>query len=147
MARQNTQLESAGAEFLVLGNLLIEGIQTYKSYTNHPGYDLISTNPKTKKVCRIQVKSRWATDYDRGFPIKNLECDFVVFTALNRGYRYRKKQGKNDGRKGPDYFVLPIHVVKKARKKNSTWGKVFLHDIPNCEYYLGNWNTIKKSLQ
>ena len=29
--RQNTKLESEGAEFLVLGNLLIEGISTYKA--------------------------------------------------------------------------------------------------------------------
>lgn len=28
--RRNTQLECAGAEFLVLGNLLIEGISAYK---------------------------------------------------------------------------------------------------------------------
>jgi hypothetical protein len=59
--RQDTKLESEGAEFLVLGNLLIDGISTYKSYINFPGYDLTAINPDTKKIARIQVKSRWAT--------------------------------------------------------------------------------------
>jgi hypothetical protein len=31
MARLDSSLESAGAEFLVLGHLLIEGIQAFKS--------------------------------------------------------------------------------------------------------------------
>jgi hypothetical protein len=31
MARLDTSLEAAGAEFLVLGHLLIEGIQAFKS--------------------------------------------------------------------------------------------------------------------
>ncbi len=113
MPRLDTKLESEGAEFLVLGHLLIEGIQAYKSYVNYPGYDLIATNPDTNKSCRIQVKSRWATDFDGGFPIKNFDCDFVVFAALNRGYRYRKKKRTESGRQDPQlvtgvgYCALP----------------------------------------
>ncbi len=53
--RLDSSLESAGAEFLVLGSLLAEGVQTFKAYTNNPGYDLIATNPPL--ACRIQVKS------------------------------------------------------------------------------------------
>jgi hypothetical protein len=45
MPRLDSSLEAIGAEFLVLGQLLIQGIQCYKSYVNHPGYDLIATNP------------------------------------------------------------------------------------------------------
>jgi len=41
MARLDSSLESAGAEFLVLGHLLIEGIQAFKAYTNFPGYDFL----------------------------------------------------------------------------------------------------------
>ena len=59
--RQNTKLESEGAEFLVLGNLLIEGISCYKSYINFPGYDLVAVTPDRSKTARIQMKSRWAT--------------------------------------------------------------------------------------
>ena len=90
-SRKDTKLEAAGAEFLVLGCLLIEGVACYKAYINFPGYDLTAVNPETKKVARIQVKSRWATDYDRSFPIKSFECDFVVHVALNRGYASGKK--------------------------------------------------------
>lgn len=42
MPRLDTSLESSGAEFLVLGHLLVEGIQAFKAYTNFPGYDLIT---------------------------------------------------------------------------------------------------------
>lgn len=90
--KQDTKLESEGAEFLVLGLLLVEGVSAYKAYINFPGYDLTAVNPNTKKVARIQVKSRWATDYDTSFPLKNLDCDFVVHVALNRGYRFSKRK-------------------------------------------------------
>jgi|SRR6516164_1192944 hypothetical protein len=89
--RQDTKLEQEGAEFLVLGALLTEGIQSFKAYVNFAGYDLVAVNPKSRKSARIQVKSRWATDYDGTFPIRNFNCDFVVLVALNRGYRFRKK--------------------------------------------------------
>ena len=106
--RLDSTLEAVGAEFLVLGHLLIEGIQAYKSYVNYPGYDITATNPEKDRSCRIQVKSRWATDYDGGFPIRNFDCDFVVFAKLNRGYRYKKQaQNPHPGRKEPQLFVFP----------------------------------------
>ena len=88
--RLDLHLEAEGAEFLVLGALLVEGIDAYKSYAQMPGYDLIATNPARNRSARIQVKSRWATDFDGGFLVNNFECDLIVFVALNRGYRYRK---------------------------------------------------------
>ena len=42
--RKDTKLESEGAEFLVLGRLLLEKITAFKTYTNFPGYDLIATS-------------------------------------------------------------------------------------------------------
>jgi hypothetical protein len=84
MPRQDTKLESQGAEFLVLGQLLIEGIPAYKTYTNLRGYGLVATWPETNRVARIQVKSRWATTAPH-FLIKNVdECDFVALVRLNR---------------------------------------------------------------
>jgi hypothetical protein len=56
-ARQNTKLESEGAEFIVLGLLLIEGIHCFKAYTNFAGYDLTAVNPTSGKSARIQVKN------------------------------------------------------------------------------------------
>ena len=42
MARLDTSLEATGAEFLVLGELLIEGIVAYKTYTRHLGFKIIA---------------------------------------------------------------------------------------------------------
>ena len=48
--RKDTKLESEGAEFLVLGRLLLEKITAFKTYTNFPGYDLIATNGDKNKI-------------------------------------------------------------------------------------------------
>jgi hypothetical protein len=37
--RLDSRLANVGAEFLVLGHLLIEGIEAHKAYTNDPAYD------------------------------------------------------------------------------------------------------------
>jgi hypothetical protein len=55
----------------------------------HKEFEIYKQNGSKK--LRIQVKSRWATDFDGGVPVKNLDCDFVVFVALNRAYRYRRR--------------------------------------------------------
>ena len=148
MAKQDTKLESQGAEFLVLGHMLIEGISYYKAYTNFKGYDLVAVNPETGKVARIQVKSRWATNYDKSFPIKNFECDFVVHVALNRGYSFGKIAKETDtGVKPPAFFIFPTHLVREAQYKKSNWGKIRILNIPNYLEYTDNWNLIKHFLK
>lgn len=84
--RDNIRLAAEGTEFLVLGHLLVEGLQAYKMYTNMPGYDDLVVNPETKpnRVARISVKSRWRVEA-HGFLIKNFDSDFVVVVKLNRG--------------------------------------------------------------
>jgi hypothetical protein len=144
--RLDSKLESEGAEFLVLGLLLVEGIQATKAYTRFPGYDLLAFSPERNRVCRIQVKSRWATDYDKSFPIKNFDCDFVVHVALNRGYRHRKRLSSG-GRQPPLVYVLPVDVVRKAQSPKSTWGKVFLRSMADVEQYIDNWDLIRAFLK
>ncbi|MDL1899493.1 hypothetical protein FBR02_01850 [Anaerolineae bacterium CFX9] len=148
MARLDSSLENAGAEFLVLGHLLIEKMQAFKAYTNFPGYDIIATNAEKNVSCRIQVKSRWATDFDGGFLIKNFDCDFVVVVVLNRGYSKLKKSRSQDdtGRREPEFYVIPVEIVKAARYEKSSWGKVFLRHIEQVEQYLGNWDLIRQFL-
>jgi len=149
MTRLNTQLQATGAEYLVLGNLLIQGIQAYKAHFNHPGYDLIAVNPDSQHACRIQVKSRFATDYGGGFPISNYECDFVIFVALNRGYRYAKTKIKtrdNLGVMEPVFYVLPVERVKAAQRQTATWNKVYLKDIADMESTLNAWQQISHFL-
>jgi hypothetical protein len=145
--RQDTKLESQGAEFMVLGLMLIEGISCYKSYVNFKGYDLFAVNTETEKVARIQVKSRWATNYDKSFPIKNFDCDFVVHVALNRGYSFGKtSKGIDTGIKSPEFFVFPTQLVKDAQNKNSSWGKIRITNIPEYPLYKENWQLIKQFL-
>jgi hypothetical protein len=145
--RQNTRLESEGAEFLVLGNLLVEGVSCFKAYTNFQGYDLVAVNPETGKTARIQVKSRWATDYDGSFPIKNYDCDFVVHVALNRGYRFRKKASNEVGRKDPEFYVFPVSAVKAARNPKSAWGKTRIQNIPDWQAFRSNWTLVADFLR
>lgn len=146
--RKDTKLESEGAEFLVLGHLLIEGISAYKAYVNFPGYDLTAVNPETGKVAKIQVKSRWATDYDKSFPIKNLDCHFVVHVALNRGYSFGKKnqQDSTEKKQSPIFYVFPIEVVKEAREVKTSWNKVKINDIKDWKKYIDKWDSIKEFL-
>lgn len=143
--RKNTKLESEGAEFLVLGNLLVEGIDCYKSYVNFPDYDVVAINPNGGKVAKIQVKSRWATNYDKMFLIKNFDCDFVVHVALNRGYCWTKKDEKG-GQKEPAFYVFPCNLVKNA-SKHGQWNKVKISDIKDYEKYKNNWGLVREFLK
>lgn len=145
--RLDTRLESEGAEFLVLGQLLIAGVDATKAYRNFVGFDLYAANPAASKACRIQVKSRWATDHDGGFPIKNLGSDFVVFVALNRGYRYRRKNPhSDDGIRPPEFFVFPTPVVEAAKDPKSKWGKAFLRRMEDPNQYRDRWDLVRSFL-
>jgi hypothetical protein len=138
--RKNTKLESEGAEFLVLGNLLLYGIPTYKTYTNMPGYDLVATNPEKNTSVMIQVKSRFQTNWD-GFIINNFESDFVVFVTLNRGHsKIRKDQ--NAGIKDPNFYILPIEYVKSIRNENNAWGKITKSKMTDFQQYENRWDLI-----
>lgn len=139
MPRQDTRLESEGAEFLVLGQLLIHRIAAYKTYTNLPGYDLVAINPDRNTSARIQVKSRWATGAP-GFLIKNFDCDFVVSVCLNRG----RKDGKHEI-KPPEFHVLPVGVARSAFRKKG-WGRVVFRDIPRFDTYRDHWGLIESFL-
>lgn len=140
MPRQNTHLESEGAEFLVLGNLLTLGIPSYKTYTNMAGYDIIATNPERNRSARVQVKSRWRTGAE-GFIIKNFDCEFVVVVLLNRGSK--------DGRAKvlvPEFYVLPVAMVQSLHNPNSAWGKLSLSKIPGFKEQRDQWHIISEFL-
>jgi hypothetical protein len=140
MPRQDTRLESEGAEFLTLGQLLLNKIASYKTYTNMPGYDIVATNPEEKKAARIQVKSRWRTKAP-GFLIKNFDCDFAVAVLLNRG----SKAGTAPILP-PQYYVIPTPIVKAATD-TGTWSKVFFKDIAQLPRYEEAWGLIDTFLK
>jgi hypothetical protein len=150
MRRLKNDNERVGAEFLVMGLMLVENIMCHKSYFNFPGFDLVALNPRKNKSVKIQVKSRWATDSDRRILMKNFDSDFVAFVQLNRGYRYSKKhlrRRSNDGGKlAPEVYIFPTRVVRAARIRNSSWGKINLKGIPRFDEYKEDWGSIRKAL-
>src|SRR5260370_33937344 len=139
MARQNTRIESEGAEFLVLGQLLIAGIPAFKAYTHMSGFDVIATNPEKNSSARISVKSRWRTKAD-GFIITNFDCDFVVVVKLNRC----SKAG-TDAVRPPEFFVFPVEVAR-AFPRTEGWGKVRFRKIPSMESYRDKCTLIRDFL-
>ena len=131
MPRQNTRLEAEGAEFLVLGHLLVEGLQAYKMYTNMPGYDVLVVNPEANRIARVSVKSRWKASAN-GFIINNFDSDFVVVAKLNRGTAELRS---------PQFFVIPTGVL--ASLSPSGWGKLNFSAIPNFQSYMNAWHRIR----
>ena len=121
---------SHGAEHLVIGYLMRRNILAYKAPPSNEGYDLICIHSDPKKVTkqiRIQVKSRYQTDCDRAFPVKERTFkafDHLVVVFLNFGYFYGRKRVE-DGYKDPEFFVLPAKWIRRHHTPvKSGWDKV-----------------------
>ena len=143
--RKDTRLEAEGAEFLVVGWLLVNGIEAHKTYSKMPGYDLIAVNTEGNKSTRIQVKSRFQTGVGH-FIIKNFDSDFVVVALLNRGYAKPRKNGAT-GIKDPEMYIIPTKIVKAAQDPSDSWHKVSFNKIPDLTNYLNNWELIRTILE
>jgi len=123
---------SLGAEYLVMGHLLRRNVLTYKAPPNNDGYDLICIHPDPRVAgpqVRVQVKSRLATDCDRGFPVKARTLDsfaFLVVAFLNVGHFFGKSRLR-PGRAGaatPEFYTLPVAFVRQHHRPSSSWEKV-----------------------
>lgn len=130
---------SAGAEYLVMGHLMRRNILTYKAPPNNEGYDLICIHPDPRHVpkrdqlaqVRVQVKSRYATDCDRGFPVKEKSFDafdFLVVAFLNIGTFYRGRQGV-EGMKPVEFYTLSNDFIRQHHNTRSSWQKVLLKKL------------------
>lgn len=137
---------SLGAEYLVMGHLMRRNILTYKAPPNNEGYDLICIHPDprvTSKQVRVQVKSRLATDCDRGFPVRERSLDafdFLVVVFMNVGY-FSKKKGSSpcrDGARVPEFLTLPAAVIRKGHRVDGGWEKFYTRSLgPDSELYSG----------
>lgn len=137
MARLNTKLESKGARFLVLGQMLIRGIDASITTEKMSGYELVATNSNRSLTARIQVKSRWRTGAPK-FSVNNLDCDFIVVAKLNRGSKDGTAKVLN-----PEYFVFPIAVIERTPRLS---GNVHFDQIRNLENYRNQWDLIENFL-
>jgi hypothetical protein len=123
---------SLGAEYLVMGHLMRRNILAYKAPPNNEGYDLICIHPSPRvstKQIRVQVKSRLASDSDRGFPVKARTFDafdFVIVAFLNVGYFFgkAKKNGCRAGARATDFYTFPTSFIREHHNATSTWEKV-----------------------
>ena len=143
--RLDTRLQSQGAEYLVLGELLLERIAAYKAYENYPGYDIVALDENRNTSARIQVKSRYSTNHS-GIIVRNLEFDFVVMVALNRGYSNGPKPNGDTGIKPQEYYVFPIDYIMNIRDPNSSWGRVTKTRMSNMSDYRDGWGLIRDFL-
>jgi hypothetical protein len=141
MTKLNSKLEAEGAEFLVLGNLLVEGITSYKAYNYQKGFDLVATWPDKRKSARIQVKSRYASDASH-FLIKSFDCDFIVLVALNREHRYYARKGE-DGTNVPEFFVFTSQEAVE-HFKTTNWGGKIPWKRDEFSKFKNRWEIIKK---
>ncbi len=129
---------SEGAEYLVMGYLMRRNILAYKAPPGNEGYDLICIHPDPRRkpkpgetnLVRVQVKSRYATDCDRGFPVKGKTMDafdFLVVVFLNIGKFFKGHDGSKDA-KPPEFYTLTPDFIQKHHS-NKGWQKVRLRGL------------------
>ena len=151
--RKDTTLAAAGAEFLVLGMLLVREIESYKSHGNQKGYDIVSVNPENGKNARIQVKSNnFEEKSDFFLNSKEKECDFYVFVKTG-AYRRVKKTPElieEKDRKRPRLFIMDVETIQKYKSIDKSGHEKIKMPTETTktpyEEFEDNWQQIKDFL-
>ena len=87
--------------------------------------------PNVNTLCNWKVKSRYATDCDRGFPVKEASLDafdFLIVAFLNIG-KFHGKGGGATGNREPEFFTLSREFVRQHHDPSSSWQKVRLRKL------------------
>ena len=148
MPKIDTTLEALGAEFFVLGKLLLHGISAYKAYDRQRGYDLVCAS-NTGKSLTIQVKTLfWAKGNQ--FSFTNFESDFTVLVRQNRVDTGKRIADRNIPIE-PQCFVIRTSDVKRmstASKQKSRGHKLSMkpNELPMFEPYKDKWKVISANL-
>jgi len=115
-------------------------ILAYKAPPNNEGYDLICIHPDPhvgKGQIRVQVKSRYQTDCDRAFPVKEKTFgafDYLIIVFLNIGFFYRKKP-IIDGFQEPEFYTLPAEFITQHHQvAKSGWERVLTKGVDIDRY-------------
>jgi len=130
---------SQSSEYLVMGHLMRRNVLTYKAPPGHEGYDLICVHPnphhrphsRQRSIVRVQVKSRFASDSDRGFPVSSATLDafdFLTVVFLNIGKFGRGRDG-SDGAAPPLFYTLPARIVRRYHDSTSSFEKLRMNRI------------------
>jgi hypothetical protein len=130
---------SEGAEYLVMGYLMRRNILTYKAPPGNEGYDLICIHPDPRhhaastelSQVRVQVKSRYASDSDRGVPVRQSKFsafDFLVVAFLNIGDFFSGHDGTT-GMREPEFYTFPLDFVRERHFHSGGWEKISLHGL------------------
>lgn len=138
--RIDSSLEAEAAEFLVLGHLLLNGIEATKSYTNTKDHDLVAANPRLHKSTSIQVKSRWRSDANH-FLVKEISADFLVLVRLNRG---PDAKGKGGPPRAPEFLALTKMEANEHHKRYGRMGKISSEAFPKERW--NDWSIIRAGL-
>jgi hypothetical protein len=131
---------AAGAEYLVMGHLMRRNILTYKAPEGNEGYDLICIHPDPRHQLqpgelaqvRVQVKSRYATDHNSQFAVKETAIDafdYLVVVFMNIGF-YNRKQAPVTGQKAPELYTFPASFVRAHHTRAASgWETVSLRGL------------------
>jgi len=141
---QRLPVVSLSAEYLAMGYLMRRNILAYKAPPNNEGYDIVCIRPDPTQVTRqvrVQVKSRYATDSDRGFPVKEKSFgafDYLIVAFLNLGYylQMAKHHPTRDGERDPELFTLPVEFIRQHHRKEGSWEKVLTRGL-DLQAYAG----------
>ena len=141
-ANENTdaRLAAAGAEHLVLSQLMIRDIDAFKCERGRAGIDIIAVDLMCGTSVGIQVKSRYSSSAT-GFLIKEVASEFIIFVRLNRDRLNEEKSAL-----APDCYVFPRAVIRKAHERG-VMPKVHLRKIREVERYREAWFLISDALK